>query len=114
MDRELLPSPFSARLTHLIYLDPEREGPILPALSHLSSATNTNRREPVMRRITLLLPLLMLCGCRADGTGIGDYVVQKAFGDNYGPWFTGESRGEYHDRTQVEEFGYIKQPYHPH
>jgi len=60
-----------------------------------------------------MLPLIALCGCTSDGTGIGDYATKSAFGDNYGPVFTGETRGEYHDRNQIEQHGYIKNPYRP-
>lgn len=67
-----------------------------------------------MKRLLLLLSFCLTTGCAADGNGVGDYLFHKAVGDNYGPLMTGETRGEYHDRTQVEEHGYIKSPYHGH
>lgn len=45
--------------------------------------------------------LLGLCGCAE----IADSLVERAFGDNYGPVFTGEHRGEYRDRKEVERLG---------
>lgn len=70
-----------------------------------------------MKRLFLpVLALLALGGCASDGQSrdSGDYLLGKIFGNNAGPLFTGETRGEFHDRMQVEEHGFIKDPYHAH
>lgn len=71
--------------------------------------------------LALLSGLILFCGCTrdvrvgrlsigppdfsetlADMAGMG---IKAAAGDNAGPLFTGETRGEYHDRKEVEQMG---------
>jgi len=39
---------------------------------------------------------------------MAENAIKSAAGDNVGPLFTGESRGEYRDRKEVERLGYRK------
>lgn len=73
------------------------------------------------KRLVLLSILVLSCGC-AQSTKIGRITleppdlgemmtelafsgIQSAVGDNAGPIFTGEKRGEYRDRKEVERLG---------
>lgn len=64
-----------------------------------------------MKRLGLVLALALCAGC-ASHADLEEYLGRRLIGDNYGPLFTGETRGEFHDRYQVEDHGYIKEPYH--
>lgn len=39
---------------------------------------------------------------------IGEHATRTAVGDNAGPLFTGEKRGEYRDRKEVERLGHAR------
>lgn len=60
------------------------------------------------KRLALLLMLVMplgLCGCAEIAGSLAGSAAESAFGDNYGPILTGEKRGEYRDRKEVEHLG---------
>lgn len=68
-----------------------------------------------MGRLILFIATATSLGCTADDAfEFGDDLVKRAMGDNYGPVFTGETRGEYHDRIEREQYGYVKHPYASH
>ena len=61
-----------------------------------------------MRRLSLATAMVApTSGCSfIEGSGLIDTLTRKAFGDNYGPVFTGETRGEYRDRQEMQPAGF--------
>lgn len=59
------------------------------------------------RRVFLLSAWLCLaaCGCAEMAGSLVETATESIFGDNYGPVFTGEKRGEYRDRKEAERLG---------
>ena len=66
------------------------------------------------RRRVVMMGVLLLCGCKSGGwsESIADATVDaagsaigSALGDNPGPLVTGETRGQYRDRSEVERLG---------